>query len=133
MYRRQPIDVSYIDVILFPSLLSTLRINGKPGWCGSVFESRPMHQEVTGLILSVRAHAQVVGLIPSGGHAGGGQSMFSSMFLPLPLLHLSKIKKKKISGKISSGEDYHKVKKNWKELDIVKECGLSRARTHGTF
>nr|KAF6433890.1 hypothetical protein HJG59_008939 [Molossus molossus] len=47
----------------------------------------------------VRAHAQVVGLIPSGGRAGGGQSMFSlidvSVF-PSFFLSLKLIKEKKI-------------------------------------
>nr|KAF6407346.1 hypothetical protein HJG59_009970 [Molossus molossus] len=43
---------------------------------------------------SVKAHAQVVGLIPRGGHAGGSQSMFSliDVFISLPLpSSLSKI------------------------------------------
>nr|KAF6480888.1 hypothetical protein HJG59_010682 [Molossus molossus] len=46
----------------------------------------------------VRAHAQVIGLIPSGGHAEGSQSIISlinvSVSLPLPSF-LSKINKEK--------------------------------------
>ncbi|ELK29772.1 Carbonic anhydrase 5B, mitochondrial [Myotis davidii] len=41
-----------------------------PGQCYPVVEHRPMNQEVT-VQFPVRTQAQVAGLIPSGGHAGG--------------------------------------------------------------
>nr|KAF6501174.1 hypothetical protein HJG59_008130 [Molossus molossus] len=63
-----------------------------PGPYGSVVERRPCTKRSPVQFL-VRAHAQGVGSIPSGGHAGGSQSMFSltdvsislSLFLPLSL------------------------------------------------
>ncbi|KAK1346873.1 hypothetical protein QTO34_000733 [Cnephaeus nilssonii] len=45
---------------------SRTKISGRPGWCGSVVEHRPMNQEVM-VRFWVRAHAQVVGLIPGRG------------------------------------------------------------------
>nr|KAF6452964.1 hypothetical protein HJG59_008245 [Molossus molossus] len=75
--RRQPIDVSFL---LFPSLPLYLKRDGKIfSGLASVAQwlSIDPCTRRSPVQFPVRAHAQVVGQIPSGGHAGGGQSMFS--------------------------------------------------------
>nr|KAF6490021.1 hypothetical protein HJG59_010395 [Molossus molossus] len=66
------------------------------GWCGSVVEHLPMHQEVASSIPG-QGTCPDCGPNPHGGHAGGGQLMFSLINVshsPSPFLF--QIKKKKI-------------------------------------